>query len=44
VAESAVDGETVQALSGDAARSFIDEHAAGIITANYDMIFGEPKE
>ena len=31
-------------LTKTAARSFMDEHAAGIITANYDRIFGEPKE
>ena len=44
VEESPVDGETVRVLSEAAARSFMDEHAAGIITENYDRIFGEPQE
>lgn len=44
VEESPVDGETVRVLSEAAARSFMDEHAAGIVTENYDRIFGEPKE
>ena len=42
--ESAVDGVSVEVLDEVAARSFMDEHAAGIITENYDRIFGEPKE
>lgn len=44
VEESAVDGVAVEVLGKAAARSFMDEHAAGIITENYDRIFGEPKE
>lgn len=32
------------ALGRAAARLFLDEHAAGIITKNYDWVFGEPKE
>lgn len=39
-----IDGAAVEVLSEAAARSFMDEHAAGIITANYDRAFGEPKE
>lgn len=39
-----IDGAVVAVLSKAAARSFMNEHAAGIITENYDRIFGEPKE
>jgi len=39
-----IDGPAVEVLSKAAARSFMDDHAAGIITANYDAIMGEPKE
>ena len=44
VEESQFDGETVRVLSEATARSFMDEHAAGIITENYDRVFGEPDE
>ncbi len=39
-----IDGAAVEVLSKAAARSFMDEHAAGIIAENYDRAFGEPKE
>ncbi len=39
-----IDGAAVEVLSKAAARSFMDEHAAGIIVENYDQAFGEPKE
>ena len=39
-----IDGAAVEVLGKAAARSFMDEHAAGIITATYDRTFGEPKE
>lgn len=39
-----IDGAAVEVLNKADARSFMDEHAAGIITENYDRIFGEPKE
>ena len=39
-----IDGAAVEVLGKAAARSFMDEHAAGIITANYDRAFGGPKE
>ena len=39
-----IDGAAVEVLGKAAARSFMDEHAAGIIAENYDRIFGEPKE
>ena len=37
-------GAVVKVLNKTAARSFMDEHAAGIIAENYDRIFGEPKK
>lgn len=39
-----IDGAAVEVLCNPAARSFMDEHAAGIIAENYNRIFGEPKE
>lgn len=39
-----IDGAAVEVLGKAAARSFMDEHAAGIIVENYNRIFGEPKE
>lgn len=39
-----IDGAAVEVLSKAAARSFMDEHSAGIIAENYDRAFGEAKE
>lgn len=39
-----IDGAAVEVLGKAAARSFMDEHAAGIVPENYDRAFGEPKE
>ena len=36
--------EEREVIGKAAARSFMDEHAAGIIAENYDRIFGEPKK
>ena len=44
VDELGIDGAAVEVLSKAAARSFMDEHTAGIIAENYDRAFGEPKE
>lgn len=38
------DGVAVEVLSKGAARSFMDEHAAGVIVENYARIFGELKQ
>jgi len=37
-----IDGAVVEVLSESAARSFMDEHEAEIITDNYNRIFGKP--
>ena len=39
-----IDGAAVEVLGKAAARTFMDEHPAGIIAENYDRAFGEPKE
>lgn len=44
VAGLGIDGAAVEILSKAAARLFMDEHTAGIITETYNRLFGKPKE
>ena len=44
VAESLADLPAVKVLTEREARAFMDEHAAGIDTENYNRIFGEPEQ
>lgn len=44
VENDAADTITVKVLSKSDAKTFMDEHPAGIFTENYIRIFGQPKQ
>lgn len=44
VENDAADTITVKVLSNSDAKTFMDEHPAGIFTENYIRIFGQPKQ
>ena len=44
VENDAADTTTVKVLSKSDAKTFMDEHPAGIFTENYIRVFGQPKQ
>lgn len=43
IQESELEKPVVKLLDESAAKAFLDEHAAGIVVENYNVVFGTPK-